>query len=76
METKTKPKFRSLPKDGVEFQLPTKLAKLVRRHVNGYRTISVVGTEIVAKGLGLNPADFGVESTIPGPSLPVVADNV
>jgi len=61
MKLARKPTFRSLEKEGIEFQLPVQLARLLRRRANGYRSISVVGTEVIARGLGLDPGDFGVE---------------
>lgn len=63
METHIKTKFRHMKKEGLEFQVPPKLADHVRsltRH--GRRSLSSVGTEILAKGLGLDPAEFGVEA--------------
>ncbi len=53
--------FRSIRKEGIEFQIPPRLADLIREQTRGRRSLSIVGTEILARGLGLDPAEFGVE---------------
>ncbi len=59
-----KQRFRSLKKEGIEFQIPPELADLIRSQTKGRRSLSSVGTEILARGLGLDPAEFGVESVV------------
>ncbi len=55
-------KFRSTSKEGIEFQVPHKVADMVRERTRGRRSLSVVGTELLAQALGLDPAEFGIES--------------
>lgn len=54
-------KFRSVKKEGIEFQVPHKIADLVRERTRGRRSLSVIGTELLARGLGLDPAEFGID---------------
>jgi hypothetical protein len=56
--------FRSIRKEGIEFQVPHRLADLIREQTRGRRSLSVVGTEILARGLGLDPAEFGIDQPV------------
>ncbi len=53
--------WRSMKKEGLEFQVPPKLADLVREQTRGRRSLSLVGTELLARGLGVDPVEFGIE---------------
>ncbi len=48
----------------LEFQIPPELSEIIRvRAAKERRSVSLVAAEILARGLGLDPAEFGVEPT-------------
>jgi hypothetical protein len=61
--------FRQHRKEGLEIQVPPQLASRIRaKAARERRSISEVGTEALARGFGLDPATFGIETTIPSSS--------
>lgn len=59
MKTKT---FRAADKEYLPIRAPVKIADKVReKAARERRSISSVGTELLALGLQLDPASFGIE---------------
>lgn len=55
--------FRHLGKEDLGIRIPPLIAQQIRlRAANERRSISEVGSEILAKGLGMDPAQFGIEA--------------
>lgn len=53
--------FRKREKEGIDLQVPPEIGRMVRRiAADQRRSVSEVGTEALAKGLGLDPAQFGI----------------
>lgn len=56
-------RFRDLVKERVPIQAPPEIARRIRRRaLDERRSIAEVGTEALARYLGLDPATFGIEA--------------
>jgi hypothetical protein len=56
------PRFRSLPKEFVPGEIPVPIADIIRiKAAKERRSHASVTTEILCKGLGLDPSKFGIE---------------
>lgn len=56
--------FRGAEKERIPIRAPVKLADLIRQKAaRDRRSISSVGTELLAIGLKLDPSSFGIEPT-------------
>lgn len=53
--------FRSLEKEALTIQVPPEIADMVRSRTRGRRSLSSVGTEILARGLEIDPRKYGIE---------------
>jgi hypothetical protein len=59
VKTKT---FRQIAKESLDIRAPRKLADQIReKAARERRSISSVGVELLARGLDLDPAAFGIE---------------
>lgn len=59
-------KFRRIEKEQVRGRLPTKLEERIREEAYRQRTsISAVLTRYVARGMDLDPGDFGIKDPQP-----------
>ena len=62
--------FRDVPKDGIEIRLPRDFATVVRERAGRERrSVSEVSSELMLRGAGIDPADYGIKA---GP-VPVTA---
>ena len=60
MKAKT---FRRITKEGLEIRAPVRLVDQIReKAARERRSLSSVGTELLARGLDLDPAAFGIEA--------------
>jgi hypothetical protein len=58
---KAKP-FREIEKETLTIRVPGKVAdKLRKKAFDERRSVAYVGTRVLALGLGMNPAMFGIE---------------
>ncbi len=55
--------FREQPKECIELRVPIPVATAIREQaVRERRSLSEVGTEILARGLRLDPARYGIDA--------------
>jgi hypothetical protein len=63
--------FRDVPKDGIEIRLPRHLATTLReRAARERRSISDLGSELIIRGLGHDPANCGIKFKAAVPVTP------